>query len=101
MANYYVDDVGNNSNSGTADDSAWLTLDYADTQVSPGDAIFVMSIAEELREHKVEIFEEGMSKMPLEKHIKSDDKLKARNRVNKDFRNWNMQKSLKRSLFKF
>jgi len=39
------------------------------------DAIFIMSIVEELREQKVEIFEEGMTKMPLEKHIKSDDKL--------------------------
>ena len=39
------------------------------------DAVFVMSVVEELREHKVEIFEEGMTKEPLEKHIKSDDKL--------------------------
>ena len=43
MATYYVDDDGDNGNSGTADDSAWATLDYADTQVSAGDIVYAMN----------------------------------------------------------
>lgn len=42
-SNYYVSPTGNNSNTGLTPGNAWLTIEYAITQVNSGDTLYIMA----------------------------------------------------------